>query len=230
MPSGVRHRAERCSWRGLLELRLGQDKRACRGTAKLGFLIPSHPYTIELKRHEPSPRMAARLEEDDKMSRQIAIAICSIVLAGMTMTLSSQAIAQQKTASACRAEWRANKAANQAKGITEKAYVAQCRAGASPAQTTAAPPAPPPPAQPAPTRRARTRSATPSAPVATGNAVFPSVVSTEYSSESAGKARFHTCLDQYRINKANGGNGGLKWIEKGDGYYSECNRRLKGQT
>jgi hypothetical protein len=166
---------------------------------------------------------------DDTMSRPIAVAMCSIVLAGMTITLSSQAIAQQKTVSACRAEWRANKAANQAKGITEKAYVAQSRAGTPPAQTTAAPPTPPP-AQPAPRARARPRPATAPAPVAAGNAVFPSAVSAKYSSESAGKARFHTCLDQYRINKANGGNGSLKWIEKGDGYYSECNKRLKGQT
>jgi hypothetical protein len=35
-----------------------------------------------------------------------------------------------------------------------------------------------------------------------------------------------TCLDQYRADKASGGNGGLKWIEKGGGYYSECNKRL----
>lgn len=164
---------------------------------------------------------------DDTMNRRIATAMYSIVLAGMTITLSSQAIAQQKTVSACRAEWRANKAANQAKGITEKAYVTQCRAGTSPAQTTAAP-LTSPPAQPAP--RARPRPATVPAPVAAGNAVFPPAVSAKYSSESAGKARFHTCLDQYRINKANGGNGSLKWIEKGDGYYSECNKRLKGQT
>ena len=57
----------------------------------------------------------------------------------------------QKTAKECRDEWRANKAANQANGITEKAYVAQCRGGAAPAQTTTAPP-PPAPA-PAPQRR-----------------------------------------------------------------------------
>lgn len=38
----------------------------------------------------------------------------------------------------------------------------------------------------------------------------------------------HTCLDQYHANKAGGGNGGLKWIQKGGGYYSECNKRLKG--
>ena len=40
--------------------------------------------------------------------------------------------------------------------------------------------------------------------------------------------RFHTCLDQYHANAANGGNGGLKWIQKGGGYYSECNKQLKG--
>jgi hypothetical protein len=68
-----------------------------------------------------------------------------------------------------------------------------------------------------------------SAPVATGNAVFPSAVSPKYSSESAGKARRETYLDQYRTNKATNANGGLKWIEKGGGYYSECNKRLKGQ-
>ena len=28
-------------------------------------------------------------------------------------------------------------------------------------------------------------------------------------------------------NKASNGNGGLKWIQKGGGYYSECNKRLK---
>ena len=34
-------------------------------------------------------------------------------------------------------------------------------------------------------------------------------------------------LDQYKANKATGGNGGLKWIEKGGGYYSQCNAKLK---
>jgi hypothetical protein len=36
----------------------------------------------------------------------------------------------------------------------------------------------------------------------------------------------HTCLDQYNANKAGNGNGSLKWIQKGGGYYSECNKRL----
>jgi hypothetical protein len=56
--------------------------------------------------------------------------------------VSLPAVAQQKTVRACQAEWRANKDANQAKGITEKAYVVQCRAGT--ATTTTAPMAPPP--------------------------------------------------------------------------------------
>jgi hypothetical protein len=50
----------------------------------------------------------------------------------------------------------------------------------------------------------------------------------EFSGESAGKARMHTCLDQYNANKATNANGGLKWIQKGGGYYSECNKQLKG--
>jgi len=58
-------------------------------------------------------------------------------------------------------------------------------------------------------------------------AVFPSVVSSKYAKESAGKARMHTCLDQYHANKATNANGSLKWIMKGGGYYSECNKRLK---
>ena len=78
------------------------------------------------------------------MKRQIAVVMFSAVFG--LLTLSSHAMAQQKTATACRDEWRANKAANQANGVTEKAYVAQCRGGAAPAQTTAAPAAPPAPA------------------------------------------------------------------------------------
>jgi hypothetical protein len=47
-------------------------------------------------------------------------------------------------------------------------------------------------------------------------------------SPCSGNARMHTCLDQYNTNKTGTGNGGLKWIQKGGGYYSECNKRLKG--
>jgi hypothetical protein len=38
----------------------------------------------------------------------------------------------------------------------------------------------------------------------------------------------HTCLDQYYANKDADALGGLKWIQKGGGFYSLCNARLKG--
>ena len=62
---------------------------------------------------------------------------------------------------------------------------------------------------------------------ATGNAVFPSAIAAKFASETPTKQRFHTCLDQYRANKASGANGGLKWVQKGGGYYSQCNAQLK---
>ena len=88
-------------------------------------------------------------------------------------------------------------------------------------------------------RRANCGQATPGSPAAAapktapslalnpGGPVFPQAVSPKYARESAGKARMHTCLDQYRANRASNGNAGLRWITKGGGYYSECNKRLK---
>jgi hypothetical protein len=64
--------------------------------------------------------------------------------------LSGPALAQQKTAKACQDEWRANKEANQAAGVTEKAYVDKCRGGGAAAQPAATPAAAKPAAAPAP--------------------------------------------------------------------------------
>jgi hypothetical protein len=60
----------------------------------------------------------------------------------------SGAPAFAKTAKDCTAEWRADKAGMQARGVTEKAYVEQCKAGASP--TAVAPPPKPTAVTPAP--------------------------------------------------------------------------------
>jgi hypothetical protein len=68
--------------------------------------------------------------------RKIAV-VCSAVI-GVAL-LMSPAFAQEKTVKACQDEWRANKADNQAKGITEKAYVAKCRGGDSAAKPAPAP-------------------------------------------------------------------------------------------
>jgi hypothetical protein len=62
----------------------------------------------------------------------------------------------------------------------------------------------------------------------TTQAVFPSTIAPKYSGASPDKARTLTCADQFNANKATNANGGLKWIEMGGGYYSECVSRLKG--
>jgi hypothetical protein len=54
-------------------------------------------------------------------------------------------LAQQKTAKACQEEWRANKEANQAASVTEKAYVDKCRGGDTAGQPAAKPAAAPAP-------------------------------------------------------------------------------------
>jgi hypothetical protein len=97
--------------------------------------------------------------------------VLSVLLLGGLLTHSFSAVAQPKTAKACREEWRANKAALQASGKSEKTYVAECRAGAAPAPQpsssstpTSSPSTAPatPPAIPATApRRARTPSSTP---------------------------------------------------------------------
>lgn len=65
------------------------------------------------------------------------------------------------------------------------------------------------------------------APVAAGDAMFPPAVSSKYAAETPARARMHTCRDQYNVNKTTRSNGGLRWIQTGGGYYSQCNARLK---
>lgn len=65
------------------------------------------------------------------------------------------------------------------------------------------------------------------APVIAGDVVFPDKIDSQFDKEKEGTARMHTCQKQYNANKASAKNGGLKWIQKGGGYYSECNKHLK---
>jgi hypothetical protein len=82
-----------------------------------------------------------------------------------------------KTAKDCTAEWRADKAGMQARGVTEKAYVEQCKAGTAPAATVS---------QPKPT------IATPSIPSA------PSSSTSTSSSQKTAKE----CTAEWRADKA----------------------------
>ena len=153
-----------------------------------------------------------------------AAALCAAVSFADT---SASALTMQE----CSAKYKAAQAAGTAKGTKWNDFrKAECGADAT-AAPAATPAAAPPPANPpaAPKQAAAPKAAAPApAPAATGSAVYPTAVAPKYSGESAGKARMQTCLDQYNANKASNGNGGLNWIQKGGGYYSECNKRLKG--
>ena len=77
----------------------------------------------------------------------------------------------------------------------------------------------------APKKKEETKTETPKSEPASA-AVFPKAIDPKYAKETAGKQRMHTCLDQYNANKKTNSNGGLNWIQKGGGYYSECNKKL----
>jgi hypothetical protein len=148
--------------------------------------------------------------------------LCAIAVSGLAaFAMPAQALTSQE----CSAKYQAAKTAGTLNGQKWNDFrKAQCGADATPAAAPAAAPA-----APAPTTAAKKEAAPPpAAPAATSNAIYPSVVDPKYSKETPGKARMHTCVDQYNANKATNANGGLKWIQKGGGYWPECTKRLKG--
>ena len=160
-------------------------------------------------------------------------ALCAAAICAGIAFSAAPAGAQNRL-KACNDEWNAMKANNT---VGDKKYAdfrKECLAktAAAPAEAPAATTSPTPAAPPAaakPSAPSKSAAATkPAAPAAAGEPVFPTAVSPKYSSEKEGAARRKTCLDQYNENKAANGNGGLNWIQKGGGYYSECNKRLKG--
>lgn len=137
-------------------------------------------------------------------------AICAATLAAALATAGTQP-AQALTLKECSAKYKAAQQAGTLGGMKWSDFrKAECGSGAAAAPTAGATPAP---------------AQTAAKPA--GDAVFPNAVDPKYSKEKGGTARMHTCRDQYNANKAAGANGGLKWIQKGGGYYSECTKRLK---
>ncbi|MCA1453109.1 hypothetical protein I6F35_07730 [Bradyrhizobium sp. BRP22] len=150
--------------------------------------------------------------------------LCTMAASGLAAFVMS-APAQALTAQECSAKYQAAKAAGTLGGQKWNDFrKAQCGADATPAAAPAAPTAAAP--APAPAAKEAKEATAPALPA--GPAVFPTAVDPKYSKETQGKARMHTCVDQYNANKATNANGGLKWIQKGGGYYSECTKRLKG--
>jgi hypothetical protein len=156
--------------------------------------------------------------------------VCTIVVSGfamLTAAMPTQALTMQE----CSAKYKAAQTAGTLNGQKWNDFrKAECGtdAAATPAAAPAAPVAPK--AAEAKPAAAPKPAATSAAPAPMGDAVFPKAVDSKYSKESEGKARMHTCVDQYNANKAGNANGGLKWIQKGGGYYSECTKKLKGSA
>jgi hypothetical protein len=158
--------------------------------------------------------------------------LCAVAASGFAaLVATSPALAL--TTQECSAKYQAAKTAGTLNGQKWNDFrKAECGASATAAPaaapTAAAPAAPAAPkeVEAKPKKPEAAPAAAPAAP--SGPAVFPTAVDPKYSKETAGKGRMHTCVDQYNANKAGNGNGGMKWIEKGGGYYSECNKRLKG--
>ncbi len=164
---------------------------------------------------------------------KIRIQVCCLaVLVSAAAMLTTPASAL--TMAECSAKYKAAKDGGTLNGQKWNDFrKAQCGADATPASATtaAAPAAPAPKADAAPKADTKTAAAPPAAPAApAGPAVYPSKVDPKYASESVGKGRMHTCRDQYNANKATNTNGGMKWIEKGGGYWSGCDKALKGST
>jgi hypothetical protein len=175
-----------------------------------GWSIPAEFVRQSVTQHEETPMT----------TRYVALCAAAVLAAVALQGTSAHALSMTE----CSAQYKAAKAAGTLNGMKWNDFrKANCGSSATAAPAAAAPAtasAPAPAPAPAP-------AAAP-APVATGNAVFPSAVDPKYSKLSAGKQRMETCLDQYHANKANNGNGGLRWIMKGGGYYSQCNSKLKG--
>jgi hypothetical protein len=165
------------------------------------------------------------------MTNQAKI-LCAMAVSGFAAFMVTSP-AQALTAQECSAKYQAAKTAGTLAGQKWNDFrKAQCGADATAATPAAAPAAAPAVAPAAAPKAAAKKEAAPAkeaaAPAApSGPAVFPSAVDPKYSKETAGKARMHTCVDQYNANKTTNGNGGLKWIQKGGGYYSECTKKLK---
>jgi ABC-type glycerol-3-phosphate transport system substrate-binding protein len=144
-----------------------------------------------------------------------AMRTLAILVAILVATFASAFETSAMTMEACGAKFRAEKESGSgaAKMGWNAFRLSRCRGEELAAATSAAP-----------------EPAVLVAAASTGDgsgAVFPKEVDPQFGKETPTKARFKTCVAQYRVNKASSGNAGLKWVQKGGGYYSACNKRLK---
>jgi uncharacterized membrane protein len=156
------------------------------------------------------------------MKMRVVAAICAAVIAFST----NAAFAQQKTEKACQDEWRANKAANQAAKITEKAYVEKCRGGAASAQPKSAPTAAP----------ATTKSAAPPPPAAASKPSAQSAPATKpapASKPAPAATTAPTGANQFQTEaqaKARCGSGTVVWANLSSKIFHFAGHKAYGTT
>lgn len=137
------------------------------------------------------------------IKRSMLIVCSAVIISGLAFS-ATPSFAQKKTIKACEEEWRANKTANEAAKITERAYVAKCRAEAAK------------PAAAAPTTA-------PTAPAATTK-MAPAAPKKSTDGRQAEYARERACATDWKADKAAGKlPTGMTWPK----YWSECDKRKK---
>ena len=151
--------------------------------------------------------------------------LATAVAVAMTWNIPAHALSMHE----CSVKYRAAQTAKTFNGMSSKEFQkAQCGPGAAAAPTSTSPAAAPTLNTAEPPKSTGIYHTAPTGGPTNTSVVFPTAVSPKYAGQSAGRARMLTCLDQYKANKADNMNGGLRWIQKGGGYYSMCNRHLKG--
>ncbi|TIT78454.1 MAG: hypothetical protein E5W56_12435, partial [Mesorhizobium sp.] len=117
----------------------------------------------------------------------------------------------------CSTKYQAAKTANKLNGMKWNDFrKAECGADAADDDTV-----------PAPTEATFTKEPAKPTAAAPKGVTFPTAISPKFATETPAKGRMHTCLEQYYANKDANTLNGLKWIQKGGGFYSLCNAKLK---
>ncbi|ESW65328.1 hypothetical protein X773_32120 [Mesorhizobium sp. LSJC285A00] len=117
----------------------------------------------------------------------------------------------------CSAKYQAAKSANTLGGKKWNDFrKAECGAGADDDDTV-----------PAPSEATYTSEPEKPSVTAPKGVKFPAAISKKYAGETPAKGRMHTCLELYYANKDANTLNGLRWIQKGGGFYSLCNAKLK---
>jgi hypothetical protein len=156
-----------------------------------------------------------------------AAALIGATYAAETCAQEASAPRTENAMKACGDKWRAVREVESPKGVTWPQFLASCRAQmagattASPSRESTSNADRRPGAEASSIERPQRASRGDAGPV------FPREVTAKHVGERPALARQRTCSDQFKANKASDANAGLKWIEKGGGYWSKCNAHLK---